>query len=188
MPVTAETCPHYLALSAEEIPDGATEFKCCPPIRGAAQRDALWAGLAQGVIGSVASDHSPCPPALKLLREGDFGAAWGGISSLQLLLPVVWTHARRRGFGLTDVCRWLASGPAELAGLRGKGRIQAGADADLVAFAPGERFTVDPAGLRHRHRHTPYAGREFAGAVRRAWLRGQPAAAGRGRLLARGEA
>jgi allantoinase len=188
VPVSAETCPHYLALSAEEIPDGATEFKCCPPIRDAAERDALWAGLAQGIIGSIASDHSPCPPALKHFGAGDFAAAWGGIASLQLLLPVIWTHARQRGFDLTAVCRWLASGPADLAGLRSKGRIEVGADADLVAFAPDERFAVDPAALRHRHRHTPYAGRELTGAVRRVWLRGRPAASGRGRLLARGEA
>ncbi|MBO0777079.1 MAG: amidohydrolase family protein, partial [Actinobacteria bacterium] len=173
---------------AEEIPDGATEFKCCPPIRGAADRDALWAGLAEGIIGTVASDHSPCPPGLKRLRSGDFGAAWGGIASLQWLLPVVWTQARRRGFGLADVCRWLASGPADLLGLRAKGRIEVGADADLVAFAPDERFVADPAALRHRHRHTPYAGRELTGAVRRTWLRGRPATGAGGRLLARGEA
>src|SRR5262249_1935320 len=132
--VSAETCPHYLTFCAEEVPDGATEFKCCPPIRDAANRDGLWAGLAEGLIGAVASDHSPCPPALKRREAGDFGAAWGGISSLQLGLPAVWTGARRRGRALADVVRWMAAGPAALAGLVGKGAIAPGCDADLVAF------------------------------------------------------
>src|SRR5262249_43396495 len=132
--VSAETCPHYLTFCAEEVPDGATEFKCCPPIRDAATRDGLWAGLAGGLIGAVVADHSPCPPGLKRREAGDFGAAWGGISSLQLSLPAVWTGARRRGCGLTDVVRWMAAGPAALAGLPGKGAIAPGRDADLVAF------------------------------------------------------
>ena len=132
--VTAETCPHYLSFCAEDVPDGATEFKCCPPIRDAANRDGLWDGLAEGLIGIVVSDHSPCPPGLKRREAGDFGAAWGGISSLQLGLPAVWTQARRRGHGLADVVRWMADGPAALAGLPGKGAIAPGRDADLVAF------------------------------------------------------
>jgi allantoinase len=171
--VSAETCPHYLTFCAEEVPDGATEFKCCPPIRDAANRDGLWAGLAAGLIDAVVSDHSPCPPALKHRESGDFGAAWGGISSLQLGLPAVWTQARRRGHGLADVVRWMASGPAALAGLPGKGLLAAGHDADLVAFDDGASFTVDPARLQHRHPVTPYAGRTLTGAVRRTWLRGQ---------------
>jgi allantoinase len=183
--VSAETCPHYLTLTAETIPDGATEFKCCPPIRGQTDQDALWAGLAAGTIGAVVSDHSPCSPRLKCGRSGDFGAAWGGIASLQLTLPVVWTEARRRGFTLADVADWMARGPADLAGLARKGRIEAGADADLVAFAPAATFTVDPAALHHRHALTPYAGLELTGTVRRTWLHGQEEPGSVGRLLAR---
>jgi allantoinase len=184
--VTAETCPHYLALAAEEIPDGATQFKCCPPIRERANRERLWQALADGIIGCVVSDHSPCPPRLKRLDTGDFGAAWGGISSVQLALPVVWTQARPRGLALDDVVRWMASGPADLAGLAGKGRIAAGADADLVAFAPEDSFVVEPERLYHRHRLTPYAGQRLYGVVRRTWLRGGPAGRAAGRLLTRG--
>jgi allantoinase len=171
--VSAETCPHYLTFCAEQVPDGATEFKCCPPVRDAANRDGLWAGLASGLIDVVVSDHSPCPPALKQRESGDFGAAWGGISSLQLGLPAVWTQARRRGHGLPDVVRWMSSAPAALAGLPGKGAIAPGYDADLVAFDPGASFTVDPARLAHRHPVTPYAGQTLTGVVCRTWLRGQ---------------
>jgi allantoinase len=183
--ITAETCPHYLALAAEDIPDGATEFKCCPPIRERANSDRLWQALREGIIDCVVSDHSPCPPELKARGGGDFGAAWGGISSLQLALPVVWTQARRRGHSLDDVARWMAAGPARIAGLAAKGRIEPGCDADLVAFAPGGSFTVDPARLHHRHRLTPYAGQRLDGVVRRTWLRGAPAGGPRpaGRLL-----
>src|SRR6516225_1863504 len=146
--VSAETCPHYLTFCAEEVPDGATEFKCCPPIRGAANRDGLWAGLAGGLIDVVVSDHSPCPPGLKQQASGDFAAAWGGISSLQLGLPAVWTQARQRGHTLADVARWMSAGPAALAGVPGKGAIAASYDADLVAFDDTATFTVDPARLR----------------------------------------
>jgi allantoinase len=184
--VTAETCPHYLTFCAGEVPDGATEYKCCPPIRGTWHRERLWAGLDDGVIDVVVSDHSPCPPTLKQRETGDFGAAWGGVSSLQLGLPAVWTQARRRGHGLTDVARWMASGPARLAGLARKGKIAVGCDADLVAFADAEPFTVDPALLHHRHPVTPYAGRTLTGTVYRTWLRGVPAgAAPAGRLISR---
>jgi allantoinase len=184
--VSAETCPHYLTFCAEEVPGGATEFKCCPPIRGSAHREGLWGGLADGLIDAVVSDHSPCPPGLKQRDSGDFGAAWGGISSLQLGLPAVWTQARQRGHGLADVARWMAAGPAALAGLAGKGVIAAGYDADLVAFDDTAPFTVDPARLRHRHPVTPYAGRTLTGVVCRTWLRGQLAGtAPAGRLMTR---
>ncbi|HEX2772626.1 MAG TPA: allantoinase AllB [Micromonosporaceae bacterium] len=184
--VTAETCPHYLSLAAEDVPDGATQFKCCPPIREGANREALWQGLAAGVLDCVVSDHSPCPPELKRLDSGDFADAWGGIASLQLGLPVVWTQARRRGHRLADVVRWMAGRPAEIAGLRRKGRIAPGYDADLVAFAPDESFVVDPARLHHRHPVTPYAGQRLHGVVHRTWLRGSPVDdEPRGRLLSR---
>lgn len=172
--VSAETCPHYLTFSADEIRDGATQFKCCPPIRSAADREALWAALADGSIDVVVSDHSPSTPDLKRLDSGDFGAAWGGISSLQLGLAAVWTGARARGFGLADVVRWMAARPAELVGLAGKGRIAVGCDADLVAFDPEAAFTVDPANLHHKNPVTPYAGRELHGVVRATYLRGEP--------------
>jgi allantoinase len=187
--VTAETCPHYLTLAAEDIPDGATEYKCCPPVRGAANRDALWAGLAAGDLDCVVSDHSPCVPDLKRRDTGDFGAAWGGIASLQIALPVLWTEARRRGHTLADVVRWQAAAPARLAGLARKGRIAAGCDADFAVFAPDAPFAVDPARLAHRHPVTPYAGRPLTGVVRAAYLHGQPIGdTPTGRLLTREEA
>src|SRR5690348_1540179 len=183
--ITVETCPHYLTFAAEEVPDGATSFKCCPPIREATHQDRLWAALGDGDIDLVVSDHSPCTPDLKRLDDGDFGAAWGGIASLQVALPAVWTGARARGIGLDQVVRWMAAAPARLAGLTAKGAIAAGKDADLVAFAPDERWTVGD--LEHRNPVTPYSGRELTGAVRRAWLRGQPADGSPiGRLLRRG--
>jgi allantoinase len=193
LPITAETCPHYLTLTAEEVPDGDTRFKCCPPVREAGNRDALWAGLADGVIDAVVSDHSPSTEDLKRLDTGDFGAAWGGIASLQLGLPVVWTESRRRGHGLTDVLTWMSARPAALAGLTGKGGIAPGADADLVVFAPDEPFTVDVGRLYHRNPVTPYAGRALTGAVRATWLRGKLIGTStdtepQGRLLSRDEA
>jgi len=171
--ITGETCPHYLTLAADDVPPGATEYKCCPPIRDRANADRLWAGLLAGVIDCVVSDHSPCPPDLKVRETGDFAKAWGGIASLQLSLPVVWTSARKRGCQLTDLVRWMADGPARLAGLAGKGRIAVGCDADLVAFAPDASFVVEPGLLEHRHKLTPYAGRQLTGVVRRAWLHGR---------------
>ncbi len=187
--ITAETCPHYLVFSAEEIPDGATQYKCCPPIREADNRELLWRGLAEGVLDVVVSDHSPCTPDLKRLDAGDFGLAWGGIAGLQLGLPAVWTEARRRGHTLVDVVRWMAEGPARLAGLPRKGRIAVGYDADFCVFAPDDTFVVDPATLRHKNPVTPYAGRPLAGVVRGTWLRGAEVLDGapRGRLLTRGE-
>jgi allantoinase len=174
VPVTAETCPHYLSLDAGQVPDGATEYKCCPPIRDVCNQDGLWDALAVGTIGSVVSDHSPCPPAMKSRETGDFSTAWGGIASVQLGLPVVWTAARRRGHPLSDVVRWMASAPAERIGLGArKGSLRVGADADLCVFAPEEELTVDPSTLAHRHPLTPYAGATLRGVVRRTWLRGR---------------
>jgi allantoinase len=172
--ITAETCPHYLTIDPADIPDGATQFKCCPPIRGGADAEALWQGLADGVIGAVVSDHSPCPPAMKDLDTGDFGTAWGGISSVQLGLPVLWTAARRRGVPLSDVVRWMSAGPADIVRLAGKGRIQAGGDADLVVFAPDAEHTVLPGELRQRHYLTPYNNQAVTGEVRRVVLDGRP--------------
>lgn len=168
--LTVETCPHFLTLTAEEVPDGATEFKCCPPIRERENQDALWQGLADGVIDCVVSDHSPCTADLK---TPDFRDAWGGISSLQLGLPAVWTEARRRGHSLDDVVRWMSGGPAALAGLAAKGAIAPGRDADFAVLAPEQTFTVDPAALHHRNRVTAYAGRTLHGVVRSSWLRGE---------------
>jgi len=182
--ITVETCPHYLTFAAEQVPDGATSFKCCPPIREARHREPLWASLRDGDVDLVVSDHSPCTPELKRLDVGDFGLAWGGIASLQVALPAVWTGARARGIPLADVVRWMSAGPARLAGLTGKGAIAVGKDADLVAFAPEDRWTVGE--LRHRNPVTPYAGRELHGVVRRTWLRGEAAGGGSGRLLRRG--
>ena len=182
--ITVETCPHYLTFSAEEVPDGDTSFKCCPPIRDATHREALWAALAAGDVDLVVSDHSPCTPELKRLDVGDFALAWGGIAGLQVTLPVVWTGARERGLSLSDVVRWMSAAPAGLTGLTAKGGIAVGKDADLVVFAPDERFRVGR--LHHRSPVTPYAGRELTGVVRRVWLRGQqlaPGGAPLGRLV-----
>jgi len=174
LPLTAETCPHYLALAAEEVGDGHTEFKCAPPVRERTNRDALWAALLDGTLDLVVSDHSPCPPLLKQPERGDFMAAWGGIASLQLALPVVWTEAKRRGVGLERLAGWMAEAPARLAGLAGrKGRIAAGYDADLVAFDPDATFEVAASVIEHRHKMTPYLGRRLHGVVRQTWLRGR---------------
>jgi allantoinase len=196
MRVSVETCPHYLTFFAEEIADGATQFKCAPPIRERENREKLWASLRDGAIDLIASDHSPCPPGMKLSEEGDFLGAWGGIASLQISLPAVWTEARSRGYALTHVAEWMCRGPAHLAGLeKRKGAIVAGCDADLVIWNPDAKFRVDPARLHYRHKLTPYAGRELFGAVettflrgRKVFERGQFSAAATGRVLYRGRA
>jgi allantoinase len=172
--ITAETCPHYLAFAAEEIPDGATEFKCCPPIRERENREQLWSALGNGTIDMIVSDHSPCPPEMKLRETGDFMQAWGGISSLQLRLPIVWTEGKRRGFALQEMARWLCSAPAELVGLsKKKGAIEVGKDADLVIWNPDKQFTVEGKTLHHRHKLTPYQGRVLEGVVEKTFLRGK---------------
>lgn len=186
--VSVETCPHYLHFEAGSIPDGATELKCCPPIRDGANRDALWAALGSGDIDMVVSDHSPCTAELKRQDTGDFADAWGGIASLQLGLPVVWTSARERGVPLTDVVRWMSTAPARRVGLAGKGEIVVGADADLCVFAPDDPWVVDPTRLHHKNPVSAYAGRTLTGTVRATWLRGRPvdlSAGPRGRLLRR---
>lgn len=185
--VTVETCPHYLTLQADDIVDGATEFKCCPPIRDGANADALWTALTTGLIDCIVSDHSPCTPDLKRRDTGDFAAAWGGIASVQLGLPAIWTTARTRGHHLADVVTWMARRPADLVGLGRKGRIEPGADADLVAFDAEGTFVVDPYLLHHRNPVTPYAGRTLTGVVLTTWLRGVPVTGDtpHGRLLTR---
>ena len=186
--LSVETCPHYLTLDAEDIPDGATQFKCCPPIREHANRDRLWAGLADGTIATVVTDHSPSTLDLKLLDVGDFGRAWGGIAGLQVGLPAIWTEARERGFTLSHVVRWMGTNTADQVGLSDRGRIAEGAVADLVVFAPDESFTVDVAALHHKNPVSAYAGRTLTGAARQTWLAGAPIDiddAPRGRLLRR---
>ncbi|MEV6820099.1 allantoinase AllB [Nocardiopsis dassonvillei] len=173
VPLTVETCPHYLTLEAEGVPAGATQYKCCPPIRDAANRDLLWRALADGLIDCVVSDHSPSTPDLKDLDTGDFGTAWGGVSGLQVGFSAVWTEARRRGGSLADVVRWMSSGPARVAGLLGKGAIAEGADADFAVVAPEESFRVDVRALEHRNPVSPYDGADLLGRVRRTVLRGR---------------
>lgn len=172
LPLTVETCPHYLTFCAEEIPDEATLFKCAPPIRGRDNRDALWRALVDGDIDLIATDHSPCPPALK--GDGDFLRAWGGIAALELSLPAVWTGASARGVALERVARWLSLAPARLAGLEGrKGSIAAGKDADLVVWDPEAEFVVDERRLHQRHKRTPYAGLTLRGRVMETHARGR---------------
>jgi allantoinase len=172
--LTIETCPHYLHFAAEDIRDGATEFKCCPPIRERENREQLWQALRDGTIDMVVSDHSPCPPDMKLGEQGDFMKAWGGISSLQLRLPVMWTESSARGFGLNQLAEWLCAAPARQVGLyHRKGSISVGKDADIVIWNPDREFRVAPAMIQHRHKLTPYAGELLRGKVEKTFLRGQ---------------
>ena len=172
--ITAETCPHYLTFASEEVPDGATEFKCAPPIRESENRERLWSALADGILDFVVTDHSPCPPGMKLPEQGDFMGAWGGVASLQLSLPAMWTQARSRGYAVAQLAAWMCSGPARLAGLgKRKGTIAMGCDADLAIWNPNASFSVDPARLHHRHKVTPYAGRRLEGLVETTFLRGR---------------
>jgi allantoinase len=172
VPITAESCPHYLTFAADEIADDAVELKCAPPIRESADREALWDGLRRGVLGLVATDHSPSPPSMK--TPGDFQRAWGGIASLELSLAATWTGARGRGFGVGDLARWMSAAPAALAGLSDrKGALQPGRDADVIVWDPDAEFVVDPPRLHQRHKATPYAGRRLRGRVRKTFLRGR---------------
>ena len=173
LPFTAETCPHYLTFAAEDVPDGATEFKCCPPIRERANREELWRALKDGVLDMIVSDHSPCPPELKRRESGDFLQAWGGISSLQLRLPVVWSQAHAREFDLRQMFNWLAAAPARLVGLeQKKGTLKVGCDADIVIFRPEASLRVEAEMLYHKHKLTPYAGQVLRGVVETTYLRG----------------
>ncbi len=174
--ITAETCPHYLFFSSDDIcssSDNDTRFKCTPPIRDSETREKLWAAVREGVIDFIVSDHSPCSPELKALDEGNFEKAWGGISSLQLGLPVVWTEAKKRGFDLKDVSRLMISNTSAFVGLNNKGKIQEGNDADFVIFDPDKKFIVDADRLFHKHKVTPYSGRELCGVVKATYLRGE---------------
>jgi allantoinase len=172
--ITVETCPHYLTFAAEEIRDGATAFKCAPPIRARDQREGLWRGLIDGAIDLIATDHSPAPPELKRLDDGDFVQAWGGIASLQIGLPAVWSGARARGVGVERLAEWMSAAPARLAGLdRTKGRVAIGHDADLMIWDPDVEIQVDAAALHHRHPVTPYDGMRLFGQVRTTILRGE---------------
>jgi len=174
LPITVETCPHYLCLEAESIPDGATHFKCAPPIREHENREALWGALFEGVIDFVISDHSPCTPALKVPERGDFQAAWGGIASLGLGLPAIWTEARSRGASLEQLVRWTSSAPSRFAGLeRRKGALTRGFDADLVIWDPEQAFSVSEHAVFFRHRISPFLGKTLTGKVRETWLRGR---------------
>ena len=172
--ISAETCPHYLHFAAEDIPPGATEFKCCPPIRERSNGERLWSALLDGTITLIVSDHSPCPGSLKLMGEGDFLGAWGGIASLQLRLPVVWSEAKRRSISLDELTRWLCYEPAKLVGLDNrKGMLAPGYDADIVIWNPDEQFRVNATMLHHRHKTTPYNGETLSGTVQKTFLRGR---------------
>jgi len=192
LPLTVETCPHYLAIDAEQIPDGATEFKCAPPIRDRANRDALWDALVRGDMDMIVSDHSPCPPSMKQRESGDFFTAWGGIASQQLGAPVIWSEMYERGLPVGCLVRWMSEAPARLAGLEGKkGRIALGYDADLVLWDPDGEQVVEPEMLLHRHPITPYLGRRLKGVVEATYVGGElaydrrsgPVATPPGRLL-----
>jgi allantoinase len=172
--ITAETCPHYLCLTAEEVPLGATTYKCAPPIREASNREGLWQGLADGTIDFVISDHSPCTPGLKLLGRGDFLEAWGGIASLQLGLANIWTEAQRRGHSLQQIHTWMTTNPLKLLGLNDRGTLAPGQAADLVAWGPSTPWTIHASMLEHRHKITPYVGKAVTGRVEHTWLRGAP--------------
>ncbi len=174
LPISVETCPHYLHFCADEIADGATQFKCAPPIRHRSRQEELWDALQEGVIDFIASDHSPCPPELKRMDVGDFANAWGGIASLSLGLSVIYTEAERRGLPVTEVVRWMSENPARLAGLEArKGRIAVGCDADFVVFNPDAKFTVATNDLHFRHAVTPYLGQRLQGRVEQTFVRGE---------------
>jgi allantoinase len=174
LPITVETCPHYLHFAAEDIPNAATVYKCAPPIRSRANRERLWQALTDGDIDLIATDHSPCPPEMKARGGGSFLEAWGGIASLQVALPVIWTEAKRRGISIAAIARWMSERPAKLAGLaHRKGAIREGFDADFVIFDPDAETRVDGARLEHRHPITPYHGETLTGVAEKTFVRGE---------------
>lgn len=173
LPLTVETCQHYLYFNAENIPDGRTEFKCAPPIREKANNEKLWQALKEGMIDYVATDHSPAPPAMKELISGDFMKAWGGISSIQFALPVLWTAAKKHGCSLQDIAKWLCENPSLLPQLKSKGKIAKGYDADFVVWDPERSFTVTKDMIHHKHKITPYLNEELYGVVKQTWLGGE---------------
>lgn len=173
LPLTVETCPHYLTFAAEEIADGATHYKCCPPVRERENREKLWEAIADGTIDMIVSDHSPCTPALKLQDSGDFMDAWGGIAALQFGLPMMWTNLKARGFGIADLTRLMSTQPAKLAGLdKRKGKLAAGFDADIIIWDPEAEFTVVPDIIQHRHKLTPYSGMQLYGKIEATYVVG----------------
>ncbi|HEX9200421.1 MAG TPA: amidohydrolase family protein, partial [Paraburkholderia sp.] len=175
LPITVETCPHYLHFAAEEISDGATLLKCAPPIRSRGNRAALWQGLRAGIIDLVVTDHSPCPPGMKRLEQGRFDVAWGGIASLSVALPVVWTDAAQRGFSLEAIAQWMSSAPSTLAGIGNRaGELKPGREANFVVFDPEAEFVATPDRLHYRHAISPYLGETLRGVVEATYLRGEP--------------
>jgi allantoinase len=182
LPLTAETGQHYLYFTAEQVPDGRTEYKCAPPVREKENNERLWQALKEGIIDFVATDHSPAPPAMKELVSGDFIKAWGGIASLQFALPVLWTAAKRHGCSPADIATWLCEKPALLPRLGLKGKIAKGYDADLTAWNPGKSFIVKEEMIRHKHKITPYLNEELFGVTEQSWLAGEKVFAG-GKLL-----
>lgn len=172
--ITVETCPHYLAFSAEEIPDGDTRFKCAPPIRDAANREKLWEALLEGQIDMLSSDHSPSVPELKLFDEGDFLRAWGGISSLQFVLPVTWSYGRKYGVTLEQLVSWWSERPAKLSGQELKGAIAVGKHADIVVWEPEIEFDLDESyPVYHKHPSiSAYMGTRLSGKVLATFVRG----------------
>lgn len=173
LPLTVETCPHYLSFDADSIREGSTAHKCCPPIRSLANQDELWEALRDGTIDIVVSDHSPSTPELKQLEVGDFQTAWGGVSSIQVAFTAVWTAARERGFTIEQVASWMCERPAQIVGMTGKGAIAVGNSADLIEYAPDQRWTVDAQTLEHRNKISAYDGLELTGVRHATWLRGR---------------
>jgi allantoinase len=174
LPITVETCPHYLHFAAEEIPDGSTLLKCAPPIRSKKNQQQLWHGLRDGIIDMIVTDHSPCPPAMKREDSGRFDLAWGGIAGLSLALSVIHTKCSQRGFALNDIVRWMTAAPATLAGMSHRvGAIEPGRDANFVIFDTDLEFTVTADRLHYRHKISPYLNETLRGAVKETYLRGQ---------------
>jgi allantoinase len=172
IPLTVETAQHYLFFD-DQIHDGQTQFKCAPPIREKENNDKLWQALKDGIIDFVATDHSPCPPELKCMEEGDFMKAWGGIASLQFALPILWTEAMQRGCTLNNIAKWLSENPAKFAGLNKKGKIEKGFDADIIVLDPTAMFSVTPDIILHHHKTTPYLNEKLFGVVEQTYLSGE---------------